>query len=358
MSTTKNNSPVDHKAFVFDIDGVLIRGGQALEGARTALEKLNSLGVPWILLTNGGGMTESDRCEDLNKKLGMTILPGQFMQSHTPFKDFVPHYDRILVVGGDKERCREVAEYYGANDIIIPADIVATHPHITPYTAHTHSIAEDGGHEIKDLSKPFDAIFVFADSRDATTDTQIIVDLLVSDKGVLGTRAQNPTGPAMPIYFSNGDLQWMTDYDIPRLGQGAVITMVEALFKNLTGHDLPNTVIGKPTKITYDYATRVLQRWSDKHIDEIYMVGDNQHSDIRGANDYGWKSVLVRTGVYQDGDPMITNPTFVCDDVLDAVNTALADRTSCKNYRNLNEKVSDATEVIQDIAEKIKASAA
>ena len=34
-------------------------------------------------------------------------------------------------------------------------------------------------------------------------------------------------------------------------------------------------------------------------IGNIYMVGDNPKSDIRGANQAGWKSILVKTGVFQ-----------------------------------------------------------
>jgi ribonucleotide monophosphatase NagD (HAD superfamily) len=29
------------------------------------------------------------------------------------------------------------------------------------------------------------------------------------------------------------------------------------------------------------------------------MIGDNPAGDIIGANEFGWKSILVRTGVYK-----------------------------------------------------------
>lgn len=51
------------------------------------------------------------------------------------------------------------------------------------------------------------------------------------------------------------------------------------------------------------------------------MIGDNPLSDIDGANRYGWKSVLLRTGVYAGGEPA-KKPTMIADDVELAVEWA------------------------------------
>lgn len=65
----------------------------------------------------------------------------------------------------------------------------------------------------------------------------------------------------------------------------------------------------------------------------VYMIGgglrsitkkltpDNPLSDIWGANDYGWNSILVRTGVYMGGEPAHT-PNLIADDVAVAVEWA------------------------------------
>lgn len=62
-----------------------------------------------------------------------------------------------------------------------------------------------------DFSKiQFAAILVFHDSREWGRDTQIIIDILRSHKGVFGTE-HPPTEPLpeeqIPIYFSHGDLR-------------------------------------------------------------------------------------------------------------------------------------------------------
>lgn len=56
------------------------------------------------------------------------------------------------------------------------------------------------------------------------------------------------------------------------------------------------------------------------------MVGDNPASDIKGANDNGWESILVRTGVYDNEDlsTIIAQPTVgVFDDVYASVEAVL-----------------------------------
>jgi ribonucleotide monophosphatase NagD (HAD superfamily) len=66
------------------------------------------------LLTNGGGKHESERVADLSSKLGVTIDTGMFVQSHTPFADMDHYKDKtVMVVGGESDKCRAVAEAYG-----------------------------------------------------------------------------------------------------------------------------------------------------------------------------------------------------------------------------------------------------
>lgn len=55
------------------------------------------------------------------------------------------------------------------------------------------------------------------------------------------------------------------------------------------------------------------------------MVGDNPASDIAGANNYGWRSILVRTGVFRGEKPEEADPVphVVAKDVLEGVRWAL-----------------------------------
>ncbi|CAN6628605.1 hypothetical protein TRVA0_011S03202 [Trichomonascus vanleenenianus] len=316
-------------AFAFDIDGVLIRGSQTIPEAPKALAMLNERQIPWILLTNGGGKSEKDRCTELAKKLGggIDISEKQFLQSHTPFQELSTHYERVLVIGGDGDRCRHVAKSYGFKDVVITADIVRQEGDIWPFHRFSEDMLSRWADKSIDLTKPFDAVLVFNDPRDMGVDTQIVLDLLLSHRGRLGTRRNDHSGaPAVPIHFSNNDLLWANSYSLPRFGQGAFRITVEALYKAVTGHHLESTIIGKPYAYTYEYAERMLRQWAPGADLTVYMVGDNPASDIMGANSFGWRSMLVRTGVFKDQDlpNIVAQPDYIFDNVLEAVQFALS----------------------------------
>lgn len=94
------------------IDGVLLRSNEPIDGAHKTLSRLNKEKIPWVLLTNGGGKTEAARVAELSEKLNIDIGEDRFIQSHTPFRSLAPEYEgkTVLVVGGDDDKCRHVAE--------------------------------------------------------------------------------------------------------------------------------------------------------------------------------------------------------------------------------------------------------
>jgi hypothetical protein len=121
-STPNETIVTDQYAFAFDIDGVLIRGGRPIPEAIEAMKMLNGqneygIKVPYIFVTNGGGKTEAERCIQLSKQLEQEISPGQFICGHTPMGEMAEKYGTVLVVGGEGEKCRIVAEGYGFKDV-------------------------------------------------------------------------------------------------------------------------------------------------------------------------------------------------------------------------------------------------
>jgi HAD superfamily hydrolase (TIGR01456 family) len=210
-----------------------------------------------------------------------------------------------------------------------------------------------------DLANPskslkIDAIFVFNDPRDWALDSQIILDLLLSRNGILGTYSEKNDDPKLPnngwqqdhqppLFFSNPDLFWAASYHLPRLGQGGFKAALQGVWDATTGGAaLSRTVIGKPYPETYKYAERMLNKhraqmlgaYGDTQqevskLQRVFMVGDNPESDIRGANEYKspygteWTSLLVKTGVFRAGTQPKYKPRAIVDDVLAAVNWAL-----------------------------------
>ncbi|RFU34442.1 hypothetical protein B7463_g1883, partial [Scytalidium lignicola] len=366
-STANSVDGMPSFAFAFDIDGVLLRSSAPLPGAAEALGYLHSHNIPFILLTNSGGKHESARVLELSKKLGVPLTEENFVQSHTPFKLLVDGTENdpglkdktVLVTGGDGDKCRSVAEMYGFKNVVIPGDILMAYPQIWPF----NQIFSDYYHKtVRPLPKPvnlqdpanslkFDAIMVFNDPRDWALDSQVILDLLLSKEGILGTYSEKNGNPNLPnngwqqdnqpkLYFSNPDVYWATSYHLPRLGQGGFQAAIQGIWDATTDHaELARTVIGKPYSHTYEYAEQVLNKHRAQllgvsgrkvsPLKRVFMVGDNPESDIRGANEFNspldtdWTSVLVKTGVYRAGSVPAYQPKVIVDDVFTAVKWAL-----------------------------------
>lgn len=244
-------------------------------------------------------------------------------------REMAEKYNTVLVVGGEGEKCRLVAEGYGFKDVVTPGDIIKDNQDTTPFRKLTDEEYENS--RARNFAEvEIEAIFVFADSRDWASDQQIILDLLMSKNGRLGTRSETfEDGP--PVFFSHNDVVWSASHDLTRIGMGALRVSLEAMFKAVTGKDLKTTAFGKPQIGTFEFATRLLQQWrKDTHAidappETVYFVGDTPESDIRGTNEFDshadntWYSILVRTGVFQPGTKPRFQPKATVDNVLEAV---------------------------------------
>ncbi|KAI0101248.1 HAD-superfamily hydrolase [Daldinia grandis] len=362
---------IDHKApkpppfaFAFDIDGVLLHVAKPIPGATQTLEFLQKHNIPFILLTNGGGKHETERVADLSTRLGVKLSTDNFIQSHTPFQELARGREsglrdkNILVTGSDAAKCRAIAEQYGFQHVITPADILTAHPTVWPFDPLMEELYAKTARPLPSPNPKIDAIFVFNDPRDWALDIQLILDLLMSKDGILGTYSPRNGLKDLPnsgwqrdgqpaLFFSNPDLFWAAAYPHPRLGQGAFQAAIAGVWNEVTSGaaELERITMGKPHRLTYEFAERVLNAHRatllglDPEEEEegrgvlkrVYMVGDNPASDIRGANEYKsfegteWKSVLVRTGVWspeRGGDPAF-KPKVIVDDVKGAVEWAL-----------------------------------
>ncbi|EZF30826.1 TIGR01456 family HAD hydrolase [Trichophyton interdigitale MR816] len=368
---TSTTAPLEvpNFAFAFDIDGVLLRASRPLPGASQSLSLLQKQRIPFILLTNGGGMSEQERIAQLSDRLGVPLDPELIIQSHTPYTQLVRgKHDQeplenktVLVVGGDGDKCRDVAKQYGFKSMLTPGDIFMAHPSIWPFSSAFSNYYEGITQPLTNSIDPIDpskglkvdAILVFNDPRDWALDIQIIIDLLLSREGIVGTISDKNNRDDLPnrgyqqdgqpaLYFSNPDLLWAAGYHQPRLGQGGFCAALEGVWSAMTGGSesgvaLLKTMIGKPHKLTYDFAEQRLIELRSKHfqtdapapLETIYMIGDNPESDIRGAHSYisstdvNWVPVLVKSGVYTGGTPAWT-PRTIVDGVGEAVGWSLA----------------------------------
>ena len=74
-------------------------------------------------------------------------------------KEMVEKYNTVLVVGGDGEKCRQVAEGYGFKDVVTPGDIIKDNTAATPFRRLTDQ--EHFNSRKRDFAKTkIEAIFV------------------------------------------------------------------------------------------------------------------------------------------------------------------------------------------------------
>jgi len=148
-------------------------------------------------------------------------------------------------------------------------------------------------------SLKIDGIFVYNDPRDWGLDATVILDLLLSEKGIMGTVSLKNNNHNLPnrgylqdgqpkLYYSNPDLWWASSYPLPRLGQGGFREAFEGLWTAVTGGEregvtLSKEIIGKPFGKTYEFAEKRLRAHrneifggsSGDGLKRVYMVGDN-----------------------------------------------------------------------------------
>ena len=341
-------------AFAFDIDGVLVHGANPIPGARDTLVRLQQEGIPFIFLTNSGGVTEKVNIEKLAMRLGdISFNESQIVQSHTPFHALVNEYrdKTILVLGGFGDNVRDVASAYGFRSVVTSSDLARQDEHLNPFPEMTKAHHAKYGRK-QDAGQPLQvsAILVWSSPRDWCLDLQVTLDLLLSSKGVFNTRSDLNGNSDLPnngflqdeqpkLFFCNPDFEWATKHQHPRLAQGAFREALCGIWKQATNGaaDLKFTMYGKPSHTTYQYGERALQNllasssaFEGKAIEKVFMIGDNVFSDIAGANTYQseagyrWLSVLVKTGVYRAGTIPVYTPNYIAKDVGAAVEWAIA----------------------------------
>ena len=68
------------RALLLDIDGVIVSTGQLIPGAADAIERLESTGFPYRIVTNTSAVSR-DRLSFWARRLGADIAPGRFLSA-------------------------------------------------------------------------------------------------------------------------------------------------------------------------------------------------------------------------------------------------------------------------------------
>lgn len=310
-------------ALALDVDGVLVKGHKVIANAIPALKKLVQQRIPHVFLTNGGGMTEEKKAEQLSSKLGVEIDPRLVILSHTPIQrlDADIKSKPVLVLG--HEECLHVARSYGFKNPITSDMLHADYPDM--YPQRKPSLRADA---TTNLHKEIAGAVIFSDPLDWGLEIQALTDLMLHN-------------PNFPLYVTNADIVYTGAHPQTRYTQGAFVHAFSSLYSHHTGQQPIIHYCGKPYGIQYEYAETVLRaiaaEMGSAPPTTFYGIGDNPKSDIRGANNAGshWRSILVRTGVFVGENDPIDVADMVEDDILSAVNTLLEAHPPCAHHSEL-----------------------
>lgn len=232
-----------------DMDGVLWRGDQPLEGIVELFQWLSESDMPFVLATNNSSKTQMDYVAKL-ARMGVRDVPAErIVTSATATADYLatryPAGTRVYVVG--EKGIREALENAGF-DVTVDGDV---------------QIVVAG----VDFSLTYDKV------KQATLCIHAGADFVGTNPDVT---FPSPEGL------------------VP--GAGSVIGMIEIA----TGKQA--TIIGKPAAPMFETALAHLGTTPQ----DTLMIGDRLDTDIRGARDVGMQTALVFTGVTQPED--LTQP--------------------------------------------------
>ncbi|KAL8057512.1 hypothetical protein ABFX02_04G188800 [Erythranthe guttata] len=321
----------------FDIDGVILRGETPIGGSPQALKRLyddsGNMSIPYVFLTNGGGVPETERAAELSKLLSVRILASQVIQGHSPFMQLVNRFENELIIAVGKGEPAKVMSEYGFKNVLSLDEYASYFEHIDPLGKFKNSTNQLAGYkkyssketdsENSPPSQRVEAVFIVSDSVDWSRDIQVLCDIL-STGGLPGREIS--TQP--PLYFANDDLSYQGLFPTERLGMGAFRIALESIYNRVYPNALEYTSYGKPNPSVFKNAENILMQ-SIRHpiegqnpLKTLYMIGDNPLVDIKGAQQAGqpWFSILTRSGVFKGKG---NHPVYPADLVVDTVEEAV-----------------------------------
>lgn len=311
-NSNKMRAATNHVGAVIDIDGVLMRGSQPVQGAREALGRLPR--EHWVLVTNGGGVPTRAKEESVEKVLGLTpgSLHGRLVAAHDPIPSALRARglwnQRVLVLSKNNSLSRAVAHDWHLPNPLFLDTLEESSPWLWPL--------RDDGRPIVPDPVPVAAICVVATPEDWGMTLQLCCDLI--RHGGLLYHDGRPSQPSVPIFVSNPDFDYRARPPVMRMTTGAWLCALHALLAHYN-QTIEPILLGKPHRPIYDMALERLP----ENLDTVYCIGDNPISDILGARNFpNWRSILVLTGVAQADNPEIP-AHHVCADIGSAVDLIL-----------------------------------
>ena len=222
--------------YLIDMDGVIYRGSEPIPGAADFIAYLVEENIPYLFLTNNSTYTPLDVVVKL-RKFGIETSADHVYTSALATAEFV-----------HKQRPNGTAFVIGEGGLLTALNDVH-----------------------------------YANSRQAP-DYVIVGEGRVLNYELVEQAVRLIAGGARLI-STNSDVSCPTDSG-PRPGCGAIVALLEAATGCRAYH------VGKPNP----FMMRAARKRIGLSTDQVIMIGDTMETDIRGATDLGFQSILVLTG--------------------------------------------------------------
>ena len=237
-----------HRGWLFDLDGTVYRGESLIPGADATIAALRAAGRRVAFLSNKPLQTRSDYARKLTK-LGIPAAEDDVINSSIV-----------------------LARHLAGLDPGAPVFVIGEPPLVAELAAHGFEVRTD--HRVRWVVIAFDRTFDYAKL----------------DVALQAVRRSNAR-----LIATNPDRTCPTeDGEIPDCA--GMIAAVEAVTSRRV-----EVIVGKPSPIILKVALATL----GVRADEAVIVGDRVETDIVMGTRLGLTTVLVLSGVTEDGDPRI-----------------------------------------------------
>ena len=224
------------KGYLVDMDGVIYRGAVPIPGAADFIRYLQKEDIPFLFLTNNSTYTPLDVVVKL-RKFGINTSPEHVFTAAQATAEFVhkqkPNGTAFVIGEGGLLNALNDVNYAISRDS--PDYVIVGEGRVLNYemAEHAHRLIANGAHLIS----------------------------------------------------TNADTWCPTDSE-PRPGCGALVALLEVATGRKAYH------VGKQNP----FMMRAGRKRLGLRTDEVIMVGDTMESDIKGATELGFQSILVLTG--------------------------------------------------------------
>lgn len=348
--------------FMFDIDGVIVRGKKLLPSAKKAFGLLTENGkftIPSLFVTNAGNSLRSRKAKQLSEWLDVEVTEDQVVMSHSPLKMFSQFHDMHILVNGQGP-IKEIAQGLGFTKVTTVEELNQRFPNLDKMS---HDRKKPAICAFEEYHPRIEAVILFGEPVRWEGPLQLIIDVLLTS-GKPCQHISDAPYPHIPVLACNMDLLWMSEAHVPRLGHGCFMNALESIYKKITGQDLKySALIGKPSEITYHHADHLLTQQAQAlgvdHVRTIYCIGDNPETDIYGGNLYnrylqGYRSktqtsnaqVMEKQRIRQSADFMFLDADNDAADDVD-MDTSTYQKDSGANVRAIKSLEEDVSGVVR-----------